>query len=101
MLKGLNRGHVRYEPLSDSYTEEITTKSGRKFVYRIGESMRPLRAGDGEARLELFVQQAMSAKLKECEWDRDHPLVNSEGEIRAALIVVFREYLTWLNSRTK
>jgi hypothetical protein len=61
--------------------------------------MRPLQAGDSENHLELFVQQAMSAKLKECDWDRNHPLVNSEGEIREALMVVFREYLQWLNLR--
>jgi hypothetical protein len=32
MLKGLNRGYAFFETLSDTSTEVIVTKSGRKFT---------------------------------------------------------------------
>ncbi|HEY1378761.1 MAG TPA: hypothetical protein VGF55_18320 [Gemmataceae bacterium] len=97
MLHGLNRGSALYKDLSDTFAVEVTLKEGRRFRYQIGRYLKQLYAGASEERLRRLVDEAVADKYLECKWDREHPLVQSEEEIRKQLMPAFTDYLNWLN----
>jgi hypothetical protein len=88
-----------FYPPSDGYTIEVLLNSGRRFRYRIGPFLRRVTADQADHHVESLVRETMAEKFKTCEWDRNHPLVHSEDEIRRILMHEFLKYREWLREK--